>query len=65
LAIRIAVFDFDFDFSESFRFSKIKEKVLAGKKLTKQRSFLAKQKRMVIFKLAKIRIYRLFNFQPL
>jgi hypothetical protein len=39
--------------SERFPFSKIPEKILAGKKLTEQINFFAEQKRLVHFKLAK------------
>ncbi len=36
-----------FSCSERFPFSKIPEKILAGKKLTEQKSFFAEQKRLV------------------
>jgi hypothetical protein len=36
-----------FSCSERFPFSKIPEKILAGKKLTEQKSFFTEQKRLV------------------
>jgi hypothetical protein len=38
--------------SERFPFAKIQEKILAGKKSTEQKSFLADQKRLIHFDLS-------------